>query len=115
MNPDKIVVRFDQVTEQTEGPVKRVIGFVRAKNMLQLFDAADLEANPREAKAGAVTADIIESIRDTPETFPFKTQGVLVGASRYEALQRNRYELSFENPKIEGILDGGHNMFRSWK
>ncbi len=110
MNPDKIVVRFDQVTEQTEGPVKRVIGFVRAKNMLQLFDAADLEANPREAKAGAVTADIIESIRDTPETFPFKTKGVLVGASRYEALQRNRYELSFENPKIEGILDGGHNM-----
>ena len=110
MNPDKIVIRFDQVTEQTEGPVKRVVGFVRAKNMLQLFDAADLEANPREAKAGAVTADIIESIRDTPDTFPFKTKGVLVGASNYEGLQRNRYELRFENTKIEGILDGGHNM-----
>jgi hypothetical protein len=110
MNPDKIVIRFDQVAEQTEGPVKRVVGFVRAKNMLQLFDAADLEANPREAKAGAVTADIIESIRGTPDTFPFKTKGILVGASNYQPLQRNRYELRFENTKIEGILDGGHNM-----
>src|SRR5262245_61440840 len=65
MNPDKIVIRFDQVAEQAEGPVKRVVGFVRAKNMLQLFDAADLEANPRSAKAGAVTADIIDSIKET--------------------------------------------------
>lgn len=110
MNPTKIIIRFEQVAEQTEGPVRRVIGFVRAKNMLQLFDAADLEANPREAKAGAVTADIIDSIRETPETFPFKTKGVLVGASNYSSLQRNRYELLFENTKIEGILDGGHNM-----
>jgi hypothetical protein len=46
MNPTNIVIRFEQVDEQTEGPVKRVVGFVRAKNMLQLFDAADLEHFP---------------------------------------------------------------------
>jgi hypothetical protein len=112
MNPDRIVVRFDQgqVAEQVEGPVRRIIGFVRARNMLALFDAADLEANPRSAKAGPVTEAIIESIVDTPSTFPFKTKGVLVGASDYEKLERNRYELNFENTRIEGILDGGHNM-----
>jgi hypothetical protein len=110
MNPDKLVIRFEQVSEQSEGPVRRIVGFVRAKNMLQLFDAADLEANPREAKSGAVTDDIIDSIRDTPDTFPFKTKGVLVGASNYTPLERKRYELTFENTKIEGILDGGHNM-----
>ena len=110
MNPDKIIIRFEQVAEQVEGPVRRIVGFVKAKNMLQLFDAADLEANPRSAKAGPVTFDIIESITQTPETFPFKTKGVLVGASNYESLQRNRYELRFENTKIEGVLDGGHNM-----
>ena len=110
MNPDKIVIRFEQVSEQSDGPVRRIVGFVRAKNMLQLFDAADLEANPREAKAGAVTDDIIDSIRETPETFPFKTKGVLVGACNYVPLERKRYELTFENTKIEGILDGGHNM-----
>ena len=110
MDPNKIVIRFDQVSEQSEGPVKRIIGFVRAKNMLQLFDAADLDANPREAKAGTVTSDIIESVRDTPDIFPFKTKGILVGASDYQTLQRNRYELRFEDTRIEGVLDGGHNM-----
>lgn len=110
MNPDKLIVRFEQVDEQVEGPVRRIVGFVKAKNMLTLFDAADLEANPRSAKAGPVTEAIIESINDTPATFPFKTKGVLVGASDYDALDRRRYELRFENDRIEGILDGGHNM-----
>lgn len=110
MTPSTIVIRFEQVADQFEGPVRRLVGFVRAKYMLQLFDAANLEANPRSAKAGSVTADIIESIKDSPETFPFKTKGILVGASRYKPLQRNRYELHFENTRIEGVLDGGHNM-----
>ncbi|HEX8900993.1 hypothetical protein [Vitreimonas sp.] len=110
MDPNKIIVRYEQVAEQVEGPVRRIIGFVRAANMLTLFDAADLEANPRSAKAGPVTVAISESIEKTPETFPFKTKGVLVGASDYDALDRKRYELRFVNPRIEGILDGGHNM-----
>lgn len=110
MNPEKILVRFDQMAEQVEGPVKRIVGFVKARNMLPLFDAADLEANPRSAKAGPVTEAIIESISETPDTFPFKTKGVLVGASDYDALDRKRFELRFENPRVEGILDGGHNM-----
>jgi hypothetical protein len=110
MNPEKVIVRYEQVDEQVEGPVRRIIGFVKAKNMLALFDAADLEANPRSAKAGPVTEAIIESIEETPATFPFKTKGVLVGASDYDALDRRRYELRFEDPHVEGILDGGHNM-----
>jgi hypothetical protein len=112
VNPDRILVRFDQgqVAEQVEGPVRRIVGFVKARNMLNLFDAADLEANPRSAKAGPVTDAIIESIVETPDTFPFKTKGVLVGSSNYQKLERNRFELKFENLKIEGILDGGHNM-----
>ncbi|WP_441240530.1 hypothetical protein [Tardiphaga sp. 768_D3_N2_1] len=110
MNPDNLIIRYEQVHEQVEGPVRRIVGFVKAKNMLTLFDAADLEANPRSAKAGAVTEAIIESITETPDTFPFKTKGVLVGASDYDALDRRRYGLRFENTHIEGILDGGHNM-----
>lgn len=109
MNPQTIVVRFDQVAEQSAGPVLRITGFVKARELIQLLDAADLDANPRSAKSGPVTEDILESIGDTPEIFMFKTKGILIGASFYEKLQRNRYRLSFENPKIEGILDGGHN------
>lgn len=110
MKPDTVVVRFEQVAEQVQGPVKRLIGFVRAKHMLGLFDAADLEANPRSAKAGPVTEDIIESIEDSAEIFPFKTKGVLVGTSSYESLERQRFQLRFKDSSVEGILDGGHNM-----
>lgn len=109
MNPTSIIIRFETVAEQVNAPVLRIVGFAPARELCQLFDAADLDANPRSAKAGKVTEDILESIADTPETFVFKTKGILIGASSYERLQRNRYRLSFENTKIEGILDGGHN------
>jgi hypothetical protein len=109
MNPSNVIVRFEKVAEQAAGPVLRIIGFARARELLQLFDSADLEANPRSAKAGPVTEEILESIADTPDVFVFKTKGILIGASYYERLQRNRYRLNFENTKIEGILDGGHN------
>lgn len=109
MNPENVILRFDTVAEQSAGPVLRIVGFVAARELIPLFDAADLEANPRSAKAGPVTEDILDSINETPETFVFKTKGILIGASSYERLQRSRYRLSFENTKIEGILDGGHN------
>lgn len=109
MNPTAIIVRFDTVAEQAAGPVLRIVGFAKARDLLQMLDSADLEANPRSAKAGPVTEDILESIAETPDIFVFKTKGILIGASSYEKLQRNRYRLTFENTKIEGILDGGHN------
>jgi len=110
MNPNKIVIKFEAVAEQEHGPVKRFVGFAMARHMVPLFCAADLTANPREPKAGGVTQSIIESIRLTPETFPFKTKGILISASDYTPLDRKRYELTFQNTRIEGILDGGHNM-----
>ena len=110
MNPDKIIIKFEDVAEQVHGPVRRLVGLVQAKNMLSLFDAADLDANPRSAKAGPVTQAIIESIEDDAIIFPFKTKGVLLGSSEYETLQRNRYQLQFITTAIEGVLDGGHNM-----
>lgn len=110
MKPSKIIIRYEQVAEQTHGSVKRLVGFVQAKSLLPLFDSVDLDANPRSAKWGPVTEAIVESIRRDPDIFPFKTKGVLVGSSEYEALQRQRYELRFEDKTTEGILDGGHNM-----
>ncbi len=110
MKSDKIILKFDALAEQVHGPVKRLIGFVSARSMLGLFDAADLEANPRSAKAGPVTEAIFQSIDSDPDVFPFKTKGILIGCSEYELLQRQRVELRFGDPRIEGVLDGGHNM-----
>jgi hypothetical protein len=41
MGPNKIIIKFEDVAEQIHGPVRRLVGFVRAKKMLTLFDAAD--------------------------------------------------------------------------
>ena len=109
MNPNELIIRFETVDRQTEGPVTRLIGFARARNLLPLFDAADLEANPRTARIGPITADIIDSIETTPELFPFKTKGILVASANCRELERRRFHMTFDNPAIEGILDGGHN------
>lgn len=122
----KIIIRFALVAEQPSSRdeerlshissensiagIKRYTGFVRGRDLFPLFDHASLEANPRAAKAGNVTDDILVSLETTPELFPFKSKGILLGTSDFEALQRNRFELRFEDPASEGILDGGHNM-----
>jgi hypothetical protein len=122
----KLIIRFALVAEQPSSRdeerlsavssensiagIKRYTGFVRGRDLFGLFDHVSLEANPRAAKIGSVTNAILESLEDTPELFPFKSKGILIGTSGYEALQRNRFELTFENPESEGILDGGHNM-----
>src|SRR4051794_30912240 len=106
----KTIIRFEQAAEQADGPIKRVIGFVPAKNMLSLFDDATLDANPRSAKANGVVADIIGSVREAPKIFQFKTKGILLGTSDFTELDRKRYELHFNDPAYEGLLDGGHNM-----
>jgi len=110
MNDGKVVIKFTQCSEQSIGKIKRVTGFVKLGGLIDLIDLLDLEANPRESQKGAVTDAITESIERTPEIFPFKTKGLLLGSSRYRALERQRYEVYFHDFGIEGILDGGHNL-----
>ena len=122
----KLIIRFALVAEQpssrdedrlTGGSsedsiagIKRYTGFVRGRDLYPLFDHGSLEANPRAAKTGSVVRDILDTLENTPELFPFKSKGILLGTSNYEALQRNRFELHFNEPASEGVLDGGHNM-----
>lgn len=78
--------------------------------MIRLIDVADLEANPREAKVGDVTEAIQECLETTPQWFHFKSKGILIAAGTCIPLERNRFELAFNDREIEGILDGGHNL-----
>ena len=109
-----ITIRMDQAAEQTYGFIKRVHGLVRLKGLIQLISDLDLEANPRDSRVTKVTQDIRESLEKTPETFPYKSKGILVASSSYQLKDRSRYELSFVNPQVEGILDGGHNTLAIW-
>ena len=55
-------------------------------------------------------SDIIDSVREDPKIFQFKTKGILLGTSEFTELDRKRFELHFNDPAYEGLLDGGHNM-----
>ena len=103
------ILKFEKCDEQRHGAVCRVVGFVTAKSALALIDNAELSANPRSAKVGSVTSDIIRSLTENHDLFPFKTKGILVASTQFRILERQRYEITFNEPEIEGILDGGHN------
>ncbi|MBB2955284.1 hypothetical protein FHX77_000687 [Bifidobacterium commune] len=108
-NDEGIVLRFEQSVQQTIGETSKIAGMARAKYLIPLIDKLDLQANPRSSKEGRVTNAIQESIEDDVSLFPFKTKGILLGASDYELLERGRVRVFFDNTNIEGILDGGHN------
>jgi hypothetical protein len=90
--------------------VRRIVGTVGMKHLLPLFHASALDPNPRSARVNRVTDDILKSLERTPELFANKSKGILLGTGNFEALQRNRFRVSFDDPQVEGILDGGHNM-----
>ncbi len=105
---NSLTLKIEQCSEQVFGPVRKVLGMLSPKNFILLIDAVDLSANPRSAKRGSVTAQIEMTLDESPELFPAKTKGILLASSSYRALERSRYQLSFEDADLEGLLDGGH-------
>lgn len=104
-----IIIKFEGSAEQTVGGITKIVGLVQARFFVSIIDALNLEANPRSSKTGSVTDAIQETITNMPVLFPFMSKGVLLASSNYEKLDRGRIKLEPNNPKIEGILDGGHN------
>lgn len=100
---------FDAKVQEYE--LNKLVGNCALSSFVDLISIADLEANPRESKKGEVTNDIEESLSNDPEIFHFLTKGVLIGACKVISLDRDRFRLTFEDPQLEGILDGGHNTF----
>lgn len=108
-SPD-VTIKLDQCNSQVVGSSKRLIGLVKLKQIIRIIEVLDLEANPRDSKLSSITSDIMESLVNTPELFPLKSKGILLAASSYKELDRGRFELSFDNKAVEGVLDGGHNL-----
>lgn len=109
VKPD-LVLRMEQCGRQEVGSTLRLTGLVKLKNVVRIIEALDLQANPRDSKLGQITSDIIESLESTPEIFPLKSKGLLIAASQYVERDRGRFELSFVDHLVEGVLDGGHNL-----
>lgn len=111
MKNQKVIIKFDSVCERYDEryPLRRVEGYATPDSIIRLLDVADLEANPREAKRGEVTDEIMESLGRSNGLFQFKSKGLLLSAGEVRPLERKRYELYFREAAFEGILDGGHN------
>jgi hypothetical protein len=103
-------LRFGHCGRQTIGSTYRLTGLVKLKQIVRLIEVLDLEANPRESRIGKITSDIIESLETTPNLFWVKSKGILLAATVYKELDGDRFEVSFEDPDLEGVLDGGHNL-----
>lgn len=110
MQDNSLIVRIHDASQQSYG-LNKLVGNVGLAAFVDLITIADLDANPRQAKKSMVTDDIEESLETEPDIFHFMTKGVLIGARRVETLERDRYRITFEDPQLEGILDGGHNTF----
>lgn len=109
MQSDTAIIRLRHASSCGIDSIKRVSGFMPARNIISLIDVLDLEANPRNSKMSSVTKDIQGSIESTPDLFPLMSKGILLAASNFEELERGRFKLQFEKRNVEGILDGGHN------
>ncbi|MEH3123028.1 MAG: hypothetical protein PGN16_13805 [Sphingomonas phyllosphaerae] len=103
-----IVLKIQDAARQTS-KLNKLLGTVSLTSMIDLLSSAGLEANPRLSKVSRVTDDIEESLAKEPEIFHFMSKGILVAASTVEELDRSRFRLEFDDPDLEGILDGGHN------
>lgn len=104
-----VTLKVETAEDRTIGSIRRVNGFVKIVNMVELITKLDLDANPRNSRKSVVTAEIIETIEETPDLLPFKSKGILLGTSECLPRERHRYALTFNDRKLEGILDGGHN------
>lgn len=103
------IVRIVHACSEDFGPITRVTGYIKGRQLLPLFNEGILSANPRMPKANRVTGEIIETLRSTPELYQFKSKGLLIGSANADSLERNRYSLQFRRG-ADGVLDGGHNM-----
>ncbi|MEX0299797.1 MAG: hypothetical protein AB3N28_12070 [Kordiimonas sp.] len=103
-----VIVKLNDISKQTNG-INKVVGTIGLKSFCDLISAADLDANPREAKVNDVVRDIEDSLDQNADIFHYMSKGVLVAARNVDELERGRLRLTFEEPRLEGILDGGHN------
>lgn len=110
MKNHTVILKFDEACRSERYSLQRIEGTITADSMIRLIDVADLHANPREAKIGSVTEAITETLETSTDLFPFKSKGILIASASCRELERSRFELSFGDEDIEGVLDGGHNM-----
>jgi hypothetical protein len=108
------ILKFTHVSVQPSGDessIRRAVGFVNLNQLLPILDSRALAPNPRSAKRNPIIESILGSLNDKPALFRFMSKGLLISSHKVEELQRNRFRVLFEKEFVDGVLDGGHNLF----
>ena len=112
---NSIILKLEELAKQevADGGIRKYLGYISAKGVLDLLEVSSLEANPRRPKINQATEAIKETLEKTPALMSCKSKGLLISCSVVEELERNRLRLSFdpEYRNFEDVLDGGHNLF----
>lgn len=110
-----IIIKVDSLAEQSvvNGQIRKYLGYINAKGVLDLLTISTLGSNPRRPKINTATEAIRETLSVTPELLCCKSKGLLVSCRNVTSLERGRLSLKFEEAyyKFEDVLDGGHNLF----
>lgn len=108
------ILKFAHAAIQPSGDgdsIRRAIGFVNIGQLLPILDSGSLAPNPRSAKRNAIVEGILGTLKGSPELFRYKSKGLLISSHKVEELQRNRFRVTFNKEFVDGVLDGGHNLF----
>lgn len=105
-----LIIKVDNNSLQKTRDLKKTIGTIGLKEAAKIINSNDLDANPRKAKVGTITDQVIDTLNFDPEMFRFRNKGFLIIADSQFKLERNRMSIGFENSKYEGLGDGGHTL-----
>ena len=112
---NSIILKVEEQVKQNVagGTIRKYLGYITAKGVLDLLEVSALEANPRRPKINQATEAIKDTLEKTPALMSCKSKGLLISCSVVEELERNRLRLSFDPDyrNFEDVLDGGHNLF----
>lgn len=92
-----------------ESGAKTYVAVVNVKQIPESFQSWR-KINVRDAKAtSSVSKSIRSTLRDDPDSFFFRNRGLTVIAEKVMFdNQKNVIELEMQDPKLNGLLDGGH-------
>lgn len=110
----KFILKFAHVAVQPgseESSISRAVGFINIGNLLPILDSKSLAPNPRNAQRNPIIESILGTLNDSPDLFRFKSKGLLISSHKVEQLERGRFRVDFDKEFVDGVLDGGHNLF----
>ena len=98
----------------TRDGIGRITGFLDLGEFVTLMRDVDNKVNPRGAKRNRIVDAVHTTLAVDPELFWLKSKGLLLSTTNMqfgqEGAERTCVTASFDDPRTEGVMDGGHTM-----